>query len=95
MDRVLGNREVESTALAGSRLNPDLTSMQFNNFLTMRQANTRSFIIGPVMQSLKDDKDPVLVTGINPNAVILNGEFPIAVPELAPQHGSKEVHCAF
>jgi hypothetical protein len=55
---------------------PDLSSMQFHNFLAMRQSDTGSLILTAVMQSLEDDENLFILLVINANPVVCYGKEP-------------------
>src|SRR5690242_5088506 len=69
--------EVEGRALAQCAFNPELASVAFHRLSGDRQPRTRSAteLVGRV-ESLEERKDPVVISGIDADAIVRHGKLP-------------------
>ena len=81
-------REVESSALIGGTLGPDLPAVAVNDALHCGQADPGAFKIACVMEPLEGPEQAVGIRHVESGAVVPNEACPLAVilgqPELDP-----------
>ena len=70
--------KVKRRALARLRFNPDPPTMPFHDLLADRQADAGSGIFCSRVKSLENDKNPIRILWIDPDAVVMNGKQPFA-----------------
>jgi hypothetical protein len=66
--------EIKSRSNSGFRLYPDSASPAFNDPLTQRQTNARSWIFRLFVQTLEDYEDLFQMAPGNPNAIVSERE---------------------
>src|SRR6266496_14726 len=79
---VYGDSEVEACAFSQLGFSPDLPAVRSNNLLTDGQADAGTRVFIAWMQSLKDFKDPLGITGFETDSIVLDGEQPDVIAAL-------------
>src|SRR5947208_12774967 len=74
--RLDGNREMESAAALGSRLDPDVAALALDDPLADCEADAGACVILARMESLEHGEDPVGVGGVDADAVVRYSKVP-------------------
>src|SRR5581483_4786870 len=80
----VGKGEVEDTALAGPRLDPDAAAVTFDHLPADGQADARARVFRAGVQALEDEEDPLGVLRRDADAVVADGEHPFPPPAGRP-----------
>jgi hypothetical protein len=74
-----GEREVESRSSSGFRFDPDSSMISLDDSPTNGQTNPSAGVFIVVVKALEEAKYVLLVLGLDANAVVLDGEYAMAI----------------
>jgi len=67
---------MEDRALCRLGLNPNPPALLLEDSFADSQTDSRTLVLLPAVQSLENDKYPVKIPGIDPDAIVRDGEYP-------------------
>ncbi len=70
-------RKKESRSLFGLRFDPHAATVALDDAFADREADTGARIFFTVMQALENDKNTLKIPGVNADAVVADGKYPV------------------
>src|ERR1017187_5345962 len=87
------DREEKGRAVPRRGFKPDFAAMPFHNSLAHGQTNAGAGIFFPCVQTLKDHEDPLRIFRFDADAIVVDGEHPLAALVAGGHMDAREV-CA-